>query len=158
MCDESGAAIADGTLGDTPWQGTSALFWTEVELVAPMTEGVVSRSVRFAAEDVDAPHTGSASAFTFATMRPPEHCVTVSVVEKETRAPIERAEVRLGPYRGTTDEDGLAKVETPKGTYEVCAWKPGYLTPSKTLEVTADETIELEGEVIIRDDPWSQMI
>ena len=48
ICDETGASIALGTLGETPLDGTRALYWTEVDLVAPMMEGSTSRSVRFA--------------------------------------------------------------------------------------------------------------
>ena len=30
---------ARGTLGETPWPGTSALYWTEIELTAPAGDG-----------------------------------------------------------------------------------------------------------------------
>src|SRR2546425_1691403 len=46
--DEAGVANARGKLGGTPWDGTRALYWTEVDLVAPAKEGATSRSVRFA--------------------------------------------------------------------------------------------------------------
>ena len=35
ICDETGNSIARGNLGETPWDGTRALYWTEVDLVAP---------------------------------------------------------------------------------------------------------------------------
>ena len=40
ICDETGASIALGTLGETPLDGTRALYWTAVDLVAPMMEGI----------------------------------------------------------------------------------------------------------------------
>src|SRR6185436_9738347 len=46
ICDEAGASIARGQLGETPWDGTRALYWTEVDLVAPDREGATSRSIR----------------------------------------------------------------------------------------------------------------
>ena len=45
ICDETGASIARGKLGETPWDGTRALYWTEVDLVAPAREGATSRSI-----------------------------------------------------------------------------------------------------------------
>ena len=45
ICDETGASIARGNLGETPWDGTRALYWTEVDLVAPAREGATSRSI-----------------------------------------------------------------------------------------------------------------
>ena len=38
-CDETGAVLAQGRLGDAPWPGTSALYWTELRLAAPDQEG-----------------------------------------------------------------------------------------------------------------------
>ena len=49
VCDETGTRIACGTLGETPLEGTRALYWTEVDLFAPAGEGASSRSVRFTA-------------------------------------------------------------------------------------------------------------
>src|SRR5438046_935665 len=46
ICDETGASIALGNLGETPWNGTRALYWTEADLVAPATERTNSRSSR----------------------------------------------------------------------------------------------------------------
>ncbi len=38
--DEAGAVLASDVLGDTPWPGTSALYWSELTLVAPAEAGV----------------------------------------------------------------------------------------------------------------------
>src|SRR5262249_40562357 len=45
VCDESGAVAARRRLGDAPWPGTSALYWTTVELTAPDHEGPAVWSV-----------------------------------------------------------------------------------------------------------------
>jgi hypothetical protein len=151
--DETGARIGVGTLGDAPWVDTGALYWTEVDLAAPMKEGVVSWSARFAPAALKIPHDESSAEFTFATVRPPEHSVTVKVIEKETGVPIADAQVRLGAHRASTDESGFAKLKTSSGTYDVIAWKGGYRSPSKTVVVTEDVGVQIEAVVIPKVDP-----
>jgi hypothetical protein len=151
--DETGGRIGVGTLGETPWVDTGALYWTEVDLAAPMKEGVVSWSVRFAPAALKIPHDGSSAEFSFATVRPPEHCVTVKVVEKGTGVPIANAQVRVGAHRASTDESGLATLKTSSGTYDVAAWKGGYQSPSMTVAVTEDVGVQIEAAVIPKVDP-----
>jgi hypothetical protein len=151
--DETGARIGVGTLGDAPWVETGALYWTEIDLAAPMKEGVVSWSVRFAPAGQKIPHDGSAAEFSFATVRPPEHSVTVSVIEKDTGVPIANAQVRVGAHRASTDESGLATLKTSSGTYDVIAWKGGYQSPSMTVAVTEDVGVQIEAAVIPKVDP-----
>src|SRR5882672_9590248 len=56
VCDQTGAVVARGALGQTPWPGTSALYWTDVELPAAAEEGVCSWSVRFEAAELELAH------------------------------------------------------------------------------------------------------
>lgn len=138
--DASGFLMAGGRLGDTPWPGTSALHVAEVELSAPAAEGVFSWAVRFPASS---PREKASATFSFRTVRPPEHCVTVRVTDKESQAPIEDAEVRLGVYRAATDRQGLATLELPGGLYDLEAWKTGYATVPTTVDVSRDLLIEV---------------
>jgi hypothetical protein len=151
--DETGARIGVGTLGDTPWMETGALYWTEVDLAAPMKEGVISWSARFAPAALKIPHDGSFAEFSFAAVRPPEHSVTVKVIEKDTGVPIANAQVRVGAHRASTDESGLATLKTSSGMYDVIAWKPGYQSPSMTVAVTGDVGVQIEAVVIPKEDP-----
>ena len=151
--DETGARIGVGTLGETPWVDTGALYWTEVDLAAPMKEGIVSWSVRFAPAGQKIPHDGSAAEFSFATVRPPEHSVMVKVVEKGTGVPIADAQVRVGSHRASTDESGVATLKTSSGTYDVAVWKGGYQSPSMTVAVTEDVDVQIEAAVIPKVDP-----
>ena len=151
--DETGARIGVGTLGDTPWMETGGLYWTEVDLAAPMKEGVVSWSARFAPGALKIPHDGSSAEFSFAAVRPLEHSVTVRVIEKDTGAPIANAQVRLGAHRASTDESGRATLKTSSGTYDVIAWKAGYHSPSMTVAVTGDVGVQIEAAVIPKVDP-----
>lgn len=133
-----------GRLGPTPWPGTSALYWTEVDLLAPATEGTSSWSVVLAASNLELPHARAASRFSFVTVPPPEHTVTVKVTEKGAESPVDNVEVRFGVYRDRTDEYGLAKVELPKGAYDLVVWKLGYEALTKAVEVTADAMLQVE--------------
>jgi hypothetical protein len=151
--DETGARIGVGTLGETPWVETSALYWTEVDLTAPMKEGIVSWSARFAPAAQKIPHDGSAAEFSFTTVRPPEHSVTVKVVEKDTGVPIANAQVRVGAHIASTDGSGLATLRTSGGTHDVIAWKGGYQCPSMTVAVTEDVGVQIEAAVIPKVDP-----
>ncbi len=142
--DAAGILIGEGTLGETPWPGTSALYVADVELAAPATEGMASWSARFTAGKPGLPHEDASVMLSFRTAGPPEHRVTVRVADHETGAPLEDVEVRLGVYRALTDEHGLAGLEVPGGVYDLNAWKVGYETLPRTLEVSGNLMIQLE--------------
>lgn len=144
VCDEEGTVIGEGRFGDTPWPGTSALHVADVELLAPATEGIPSWSARFVATAPGLPHEDALSAFTFRTGRPPAHRVSVRVADKETNAPIDGVDVRLGAYRGSTNADGLASLELPQGVYDVDAWKMGYEVTPRRVEVASDLTVQVD--------------
>lgn len=153
VSDSSGAVIAQGCLRETPWPGTSALYWTDVEMPAPAQEGMFWCTVSFAAADVETPHDGASSKFSLAIVRPPEHRLTVEVFEKDSKAPIEDAQVRLGAYRAATDPSGRAEVAMPKGTYDLTVWKVGYETPGLTVDVRQDVSIQVEAVVVPPENP-----
>ena len=144
VCDEAGTKIGEGILGDTPWIATSALYWAQVDLAAPATEGAHSRSVTCVATDSALSHEEASATFSFRTAKPPEHRVTVKVARKETDAPVEHVEVRLGFYVGSTDEQGVLTLEVPKGTYELTIRKEAYQAWPMTVEVSEDLTVTVE--------------
>ena len=55
-----------------------------------------------------------------------------------------RIELRLGMFRATTNEAGIAHVEVCGGTYDATAWKRGYEILSRSVHVAADVSIQLE--------------
>jgi PEGA domain-containing protein len=144
ICDETGASIARGRLGETPLEGTRALYWTEVDLVAPAREGATSRSIAFAPTELHLPHGGASARFGFETVKPPQYSVTVKVVEKDAGTPVEDAQVRLGVYFAYSDQTGLTMIAVPQGTYSLDVLKTGYEAPSQVLEVNDDETVQVE--------------
>jgi hypothetical protein len=154
VCDEAGCRLGLGRLGETPWPGTAALYVAEVELTAPATEAMNSWCARFAAaSEPGLPHAEASAAFTFRTARPPEYRIIVRVTEKDTKAPLENVDVRLGVYRASTDAQGLATLELPAGTYDLDAWKTGYETLPRSVVVAGDETVQVEAVFSPEKDP-----
>jgi hypothetical protein len=153
VCDESGDVLAGGALGDAPWQGTSALYWTELALVAPANAGMLTWSVKFDAAGLEVPHDGASSRFSIAIVSPPEHRLTVRVVEQATATPIENAQVRLGAYRAATGESGIAELMMPKGCFDLNVWKSGYEAPATTVAIDADVTVEVAIVAVPEENP-----
>jgi hypothetical protein len=75
---------------------------------------------------------------------PPEHTVRVQVVWSGWVAPKAGVEVRVGAYRGFTDERGVASVGVPKGSYQVSIWRIDIEPSSTPLDVGGDRMVELE--------------
>ena len=142
--DEDGKKTGHGTLGETPWPDTDALYATEVGLVAPTTEGMFSWSASVIPTGLEIPHSKASATFSFRAVRPPEHSVTVKVISKDDGAPLENVDVRLGAYRASTDQSGLATLELPKGSYDLYVSKMGYEARAETVEVAEDVTVQVE--------------
>jgi hypothetical protein len=153
VCDEAGVVLAAGALGDTPWPGTSALYWTELDLVAPAEAGIFTWSVKFDAAELALPHHGSSSRFSIAIVSAPEHRLTVKVVEQDTATPIENAQVRLGAYRAATGASGIAELMMPKGSFDLNVWKSGYEAPTTSIAIEADVTVEITVAAVPEENP-----
>lgn len=156
--DEAGNPVGKSRLDETPWPGTSALYVADVELAAPSTEGIALWSARFAAAESGLPHDQASATFSFRTARAPEHRVTVQVTDKETEAPLENAEVRLGLYRTSTDARGLANLDVPEGVYDLEAWKAGYAMLTRTVQVGRDLMIQVEALFSPEKDPDDERV
>lgn len=137
---EAGADMGRARVGETPEPGTSALYASEVTLEAPAEEGVHTWTAAVdgaqpdtapphdpAAEEESAPgHADATATFGFRTVAPPEHRVTVTVLDRDTGTPLAGAEVRVGVYRGTTGAGGQAHVAVHAGSYDLYVRKAGY--------------------------------
>jgi hypothetical protein len=160
LLDDTGEIKGAGRLGDSPWAGTSALYWTEIEVSAPGKEGPTCWSARFADTECDLPHDQGQAEFSFVAVRPPDHKLTILIVDQETAAPIENAHVRLGYFRAVTSTSGLAEVSVPDGHYELKAWMTAHeLSPATMqVDVAEDMTLRLEAVPVPEEDPsamWS---
>ena len=139
--DEQGTLLGGGVVGSDPWRGTTALYWVEFEIAAPPTEGIHTWRIHAATPNGQPALESNVRVL---ASRPPEHRVTVDVIEQGTGFPLADVELRIGPFRATTNDAGRAHVDVPAGTYEVHAWKLGYDLLSSTASVNADMTMRLD--------------
>jgi hypothetical protein len=147
------AVVASGILGGTPWPGSSALFWTEIEMRGPTRLGAVALAVRFDPIVSDQPHRGAILQFHVSVVAKPEHTLTVKVIADG--APIEEAHIRLGPYRAITDGSGVAQVKMAKGVYELVVWKAGYDILATPVTIGANAIVSVEARALPENDPDS---
>ena len=141
---DTGTRVGGGRLGSQPWPATSALYWVELDVAAPDAEGDHAWSLQ--ATTPEPPHVHQPSTLRIVAVRPPEHRVTLQVIDKGSGDPLTGVELRVGRFRAATNETGIAHVDVPGGTYEVCAWKIGYDLLSSTVHVSGDTTVRLEVE------------
>ena len=152
--DETGRDVGQGTLGAEPSAGTRALYATAVTLTAPREPGVHAWTAALTAmetaqpeastDEPEAPrHEAAACTFSFRTVEPPGNAVTVTVVDRDTEAPLVNADVHLGVYRAPTDAEGRARVEVPAGEYELYVRSPGYTPYTEPLTVTGDAALRV---------------
>lgn len=141
---QEGFKVATEQLGDDPWPGTSALYWTEVELETPDTDGCYTWQVKFPKPDSEIPHLETCSSFSLRVVNQPESTITVSVIDKETKSPINNAIIMLHPYRTKTNEKGSAKLEVIKGKYQLYISGGDYETFKMPVKVTDSLTIKAE--------------
>ena len=143
--DQEGDKASTEKLGGIPWPGTSALYWTEVELKAPNTEGNYTWQAKFTKPDIEIPHLETGSSFGFKVVNPPECTVTVEVIDKDEQTSIKDAYVILHPYRTKTDESGIARLEVAKGGYQLyVTGEDKYEIFETTVLVTDNLTIKAE--------------
>jgi hypothetical protein len=142
--DHEAGKVATATLGDAPWPGTGDLYWAEVELESPATEGSYRWTVEFPQPNLEPPHEAAARTFHLRSVRPPEHVVTVEVIDRDTKTPIENADVLLHPYRGYTDECGMARLMVPNGEYKLYVSKHKFETFQTTVDAVSDVAVKAE--------------
>ena len=144
LYDQEGTKVATCSLKDLPWPDTGAVYWAEVVAKAPGTEGFYTWTVKFSPSHPEFPHEGTSCTFSFRTAKPPEHVVTVKVIDKESKTPIENAHVVLHPYRACTDKHGVARLSVPKGKYELDVLMQDYKAFRSTADIAGDAKIEAE--------------
>jgi hypothetical protein len=150
LCDSTGAVLAAGQLGDTPWPGSEALYWTEIALLAPDTPGTLTLTAHFDGNATE-PHETASSGFKINVVACAEHTLTVTV--EASGAPLADALVRLGPYRAPTDASGTAKVRLAKGRYDLVVWKTGYEMTATPIAVEADAAVAVTTQPVPEENP-----
>jgi hypothetical protein len=145
--DDRGGKVAECILGDLPWSETRALYWVEAALKAPGTGECCRWTVKFPKPDLRLAHEGTAHAFAFGMAASPEYGVTVEVRDSNG-TPIQKADVTLHasgtPYGKPTDDAGTAKLNVPKGEYQLYVYKRFYEDFQAPAEVSGDLTVKVE--------------
>ena len=145
--DHDGAHVGSGRLTGARWPGTGGLFFAEVELEAPVREGLYTWSVKFPGSDVGISHAEGTISFGVRVVNHPEYVVTVETVDKDNQTALSGARVVMHPYRAVTDERGIAEVRVAKGTYQLFVSETKYVTFDLPIEVMADMTVKAELEL-----------
>ena len=143
--DEQGATIGSGRIGPDVWPGSSALHWVELDVTAPDVEGAHTWTVHATAPDEM--HAQLEGTVRVLASRPPEHRVTIDLIEQGSGRRLADVELRVGAFRATTDEEGRAQIDVPAGRYDVHAWKIGYDLLSIAEDITNRTTLRLERAV-----------
>jgi hypothetical protein len=142
--DHDGNKRTEAALSDAAWPGTAALYYAEVKLRAPETEGLYSWEARAPAAGRAVPHTDGIARFGVRVVAAPECVLTVQAIEMESQTPVRGAKVVVHPYRAFTDEHGLAKVRVPRGAYRLFVSGKDYFPFRIDGVVNADMTIKAE--------------
>jgi hypothetical protein len=141
--DHEGAQVAEAQLVDDVWPGTSALYFAEVEALAPLQIGDFEWRVETPGSD-EVPHAAGSCSFAVKIVIPPDHEVTVEAFDSEQQTPVKGAHVLLHPYRAFTDESGVARVKVAGGRYTLVVSGFRYVAYEGVVDVTDDVTIRAE--------------
>lgn len=142
--DHDGDKQAAATLSDEPWPGTDALYFAEMDLTAPDTEGRYTWEAKAPATDLDVPHTECIVSFGVTVVAAPECLLTVEAVDLESQTPVKGAKVVVHPFRAFTDDRGVAEVRIPKGAYRLFVSGRNYFPFSSDGDAKSDVTIRAE--------------
>jgi hypothetical protein len=142
--DHQGNLATRGELGDELLPMTSDLRWSEQKLVAPAEAGLYKWVVECPAPELELPHEVPSASFTFKAVDPPDHVVTVEVIDRDRKTLLKNASIFMHPYRGNTDEQGIGRIEIGKGQHELYVKKQDYVPFQTTVQVDEDVTVRVE--------------
>jgi hypothetical protein len=145
--DHHGTSVFAVTLTGDRWPGTTRLYFAEVELEAPLKEGLYTWSVTFAGTDVGLSHDEGSTHFGVRVVGRPEYVLKIEAVDKISQTPLSGAHVVMHPYRVVANERGTAEMRVAKGEYQLFISQTRYLTLSLPVEVTTDMTARVELEL-----------
>jgi len=153
--DEAGKLMGSGALKNATWEGTAALYWTTLDVKAPKKLKLHGWTANFSGAGLKLPHDAGTAGFSFVVVSEPEHCVSIKVVDKVTKAPIAGAQVRLGLYRAVTGENGAVRLRVPKGEFPLVVTRAGYEMPERNLAVAKDVRVRVAAEALPEEDPFA---
>jgi hypothetical protein len=139
VIDAKGAVVASATLGDAPWAGTEALYWTSLDVPAPRDRETADYTVRLEPASLDAVPTR----FSIAVAAKPAYTLTVTVTERDTKAALDGVEIRVGPFHGRTDKAGRAELRVSRGDFLLQLWRTAHIAEPQPVRVGRDDSLEL---------------
>jgi hypothetical protein len=150
------------SLGWTSWPGTSALHVTPVDLIAPEAARIcswyISWYIGLPEPEMELAHTQAYGTLSFRTVEPPEHEGEIEVVDEGTGALLEKADVRLGSYRASTGEGGVARFEVATGSCDIVVRKSGFAAAPRTLKVAEDLVIRVCARAVTEKNPDDERV
>jgi hypothetical protein len=141
ILDSDGMQVSAGTVGGDPWPGSTALYFGEVEIEAPPTEGYLHWQVKVPASGADEECIES---FGTSIVPSPEFLVSVEVIDKLAGTPLGGASIAMYPYRAVTDDRGVATIRVARGQYNLQVSQPMHLAMGVCVVVTQDVTTRVE--------------
>jgi hypothetical protein len=127
---------------DHPLENTNALYRSTLDLVAPSTVGTYSWIVKSDVSNIAESHDVSSIDLLLLVVDSPRHSLRITLTDENGRG-VGGTQLRLGPYRQTTGENGSAEFLVAGGTYLLQSWNPGYELICRELNVTADTAYSL---------------
>ena len=98
--DQAGTVVASGRLGDAVWPGTSALYFAEVQAVAPADISLHQWMVESAGSNSGIAHAPGSLAIRVRTVAAPDHEITIEAVDRESGAPLKGDQSHHAPLPG----------------------------------------------------------
>lgn len=135
-----GEDLGRGAFGGETLPGSEGLHLARIDVEAPKTAGRREVRVILDARDAPHPHEEAAASFRLRTVAPPDCTVRIEAVDVERQQPLANMSVVMHPYRGLTDENGLAELRVTRGAYTVFVSGRGYLPVKRALQVAGDVT------------------
>lgn len=115
--DQAGAVVASGKLGDSVWPGTTAVYFAQVEAVAPADIGLHQWMVESDGSNNGLAHSPGSLVMRVRSVAPPDHEIRIEAVDRYSGEPLKGIKVVMGPYRASTGEDGVARMRVVAGHY-----------------------------------------
>ena len=106
--DQAGTVVASATLGEAVWPGTSAVYFAEVQAVAPADLSLHKWTVESDGSATGIAHAPGTIDMRVRTVATPDHEIRFEVIDRKSGAPLKGIKLIMGPYRATTGEDGVA--------------------------------------------------
>jgi len=144
VSDHEGENLASVTIGEKVLRDTTALCYTEVQLTAPPSEGLVSWQARASVIDAKIPHTECVTSFNVRAVTASECVLAIEAIDHDSQSPVEGAKVVVHPYKAFTNKCGMAEVRVPKGGYTLFVSGKNYFPFRKECDVQSDTAIRAE--------------